>query len=60
MAMIPRENDYIHIKDEPLDAYHPVVEVCLDAGYALCLATGTTPLDQCYISVSFDNIDEIK
>ena len=59
-TMIPRENDYIHIKGELLNTYHLVVEVCLDAEYALCLETDTTPLDQRYVSVPFANIDEIK
>ena len=58
--IIPRENDYIRIKGEPLDTYHLVVEVCLDAKYALCLEADTTPLDRRYVSVPFANIDEIK
>ena len=61
MTMIPRVNDYIHIKDESWDTYHLVFDVSLEAKRASCLATNAAQLDQCYISVSsFVNKDEIK
>ena len=56
--MIPEVNDFIHIKNTPVNEFHLVTDVFLNNGFVECLETDATPLTDSRLIVKFENIDD--
>lgn len=58
--MIPRENDYIHIKGEPLNTYHQRMEICFRRRIRIMFVGRHNSTRPTLCVGPFANIDEIK